>query len=451
VDLAAELSNAIDDPYTRDRLLIRVAEKCADLDDDEYALQLADAIEDGGLALQCRERIALIKANKGELDRAIEISASLVHPDYVYAAVAAAQASTGREALAVETISGIDFAAARVAAWQHIAAARQESGEPAKAVEALEQAAASAREIEHNEERIRTLCDIGNAFIEAKRSDKAIETFDVARADAELLDNVHRDFFLANCSLGFLYAGSDELADNTLDLVTDKMQMASALLGFAREQWKKDAKDDAVETLDEAYQILRSQRDTETRDSKGTNSLMSSIAAQFAGFARDERALEAAHENKDPAEVIASLTQIAQVQTVRKEDELARQTIGQIAEDADRVFALIQLSDTKARQDEKPAAIVLLDEALTMADSVPQMVSRSSILSGLAARYSDLDEKEKARRAALACLSVIVQIRDEAAQATALAELGSLYLEAGFSIEEEERRVIDPLLARADQ
>src|SRR5687767_466458 len=49
VDLAAELANTVDDPHTRDRLLTAVAEKCAALDDDEYALQLADAVEEPGL------------------------------------------------------------------------------------------------------------------------------------------------------------------------------------------------------------------------------------------------------------------------------------------------------------------------------------------------------------------------------------------------------------------
>ena len=43
VDLAAELANSVDDPFTRDRLLIHVAEKCAQADDDEYARQLVEA------------------------------------------------------------------------------------------------------------------------------------------------------------------------------------------------------------------------------------------------------------------------------------------------------------------------------------------------------------------------------------------------------------------------
>ena len=451
VDLAAELANAVDDPYSRDRLLMQIAEKCAELDDAEYALQLADAIEDNGMQAQCRERVAIVVANKGDIAKAASIAEDLQHPEFVFAAIAVAQAADGREAEANETISGIDFATASVSAWLHITSANIEKKELEKAADSLSKAADAANEIEHNEERIRALLDIGNLFIEVKRSDKAVEVFDEARADAEVLENIHRDFFLGNCALGFLHAGSDELADGTLDLVTDKTQMASALLGFARDHWKKDEKDDALDALDEAYQILKSQKDIETRDSRGANALMTSIAAQFAGFGKTERAIDIAHENFDPAEVTSGLTQIAQILAMQKEDELARSTINQIVEDADRVFASIRLADTKSAADEKEAAIALLDESLQMVDTVPQMVSRANILIGLATRFNEAGDKEKALQAARACLAVIAELRDEAAQATALAELASLYSEAGFEIGEPERQVVGRLLAKADQ
>src|SRR4051812_6298107 len=57
VDLAAQLTDSIEDTFARDRLLSTVAEKCVALDDDEYALQLADAIEDIGFQSVTRERI----------------------------------------------------------------------------------------------------------------------------------------------------------------------------------------------------------------------------------------------------------------------------------------------------------------------------------------------------------------------------------------------------------
>src|SRR5207247_4190505 len=138
----------------------------------------------------------------------------------------------------------------------------------------------------------RSFCDLGGLFIEAGRNDRAIETFEHARTEAEALENIHRDYFLANASLGFLRAGSLELADRTLDQVRDKTQIASCMLGFARLLWNRDEKDEAIETLDEAHAILKSQRETETRDRRTAVGVLGSIAVQFAAFGKPERAME---------------------------------------------------------------------------------------------------------------------------------------------------------------
>ena len=67
---------------------------------------------------------------------------------------------------------------------------------------------------------------------------------------------------------------------------------------------------------------------------------MATIAAQFAGFGKTEKATEIALENQDTGEQMAALSQIAQILTVQKEDDLARQTLNLIDEDADRLFAI---------------------------------------------------------------------------------------------------------------
>jgi hypothetical protein len=94
---------------------------------------------------------------------------------------------------------------------------------------------------------------------------------------------MHRDMFLSLAAQGFLHAGSLELADRTLDLVTDKTQMASALLGYSREFWKKDERTEAIDSLEESFAILASQHERETRDSRTKFRLFNQIAAQFAG------------------------------------------------------------------------------------------------------------------------------------------------------------------------
>src|SRR5690606_19908613 len=152
------------------------------------------------------------------------------------------------------------------------------SGGDASVVDLLESAAVAAGQIEHNEERIRAFCDIGNSMAEAKRNERAIEIFGKARGFAASLGMVRRESFLATISVGFMRAGSTELADRTLDLVEDKTQIASALLGFSRELWKAGEKEDAVESLEEAYAILRSQKDAETRNTPAKFALFSTLS-----------------------------------------------------------------------------------------------------------------------------------------------------------------------------
>ncbi|MEO7538809.1 MAG: hypothetical protein ABIV21_02195, partial [Pyrinomonadaceae bacterium] len=388
VDLAAELANATDEPFSRDKLLLLVAEKCAEIDDDEYALQLTDAIEDLGIQSHAFERVALSAISKGNRAKALEIADSMAHPDLIYAAVAAHQAIEGDDGGSRATLDMIMFPSSRVHALQQVAADRIKSGRAEAATEPLDEAVAAANDIEHSEEKIRNLLDIGNLFIEAEQNDKAVSTFELACRAAEALDNTHRDFFLVNCALGFLYAGSQAQSDTTLDLVTDKTQMASALLAVAREQWKNEEKQQAVDTLEEAYEILKSQREAETRDSRARNTLFASIAAQLAGFGKTDRGVEVALENIDPRERTAALSQIAQILTVQKEDALSRQTMNLIDEDADRLFALLGIADAKVGLGEPDGSIALLDEAATLSETVSQLGARSAILNSIAERYT---------------------------------------------------------------
>lgn len=450
VDLAAELANAVDDPYSRDKLLTLVAEKCAQIDDNEYALQIAEAIEDLGLQSQAFERVAIVLAGKSKFAEALEIAGTMAHPDFVYAAIAAKQVDDGDDASARATVKEIDFPSATVAAAQHIAATLIAEDAPERSIEWLETGVEAALEVEHDEEKIRSLCEIAAHFVDAKRNDKAVETFDTARELAEKLENTMRDFFLGNCALGFLSAGSRELADQTLDLVTDKTQMASALVGFARESWKREEKDEALDTLDEAYAILKSQREIEIRDSKSRNRLLTVVAVQFAGFGKTERGVELAHENPDPAEETDALSQIAQVLAVQNENELARRTINEIAEDAERMFALIALADVKLKQGEAESAATLLNEAASMADTIPQLAARSNALNEIAFRLAEQGNPARAREICGRSLAAITEIRDDSSQSASLAALSQVYLITQIEIGDDERNLIDTLIRGRD-
>ena len=447
VDLAAELANTVDDPFVRDRLLIAVAEKCAATGDDEYALQLAEAIEDFGLQSQARERIGLQLAANGEFEKAREVADTMDHRDSVLAGIAVKQHADGDKAAALGTVGEIGYMGTAVHALMSMAGAEIEKEEFEGSAELLEKASTAAEDIEHDEEKIRAFVDIGNAFIAAKRNDRAIETFDKARGFADVLDNVHRDNFLGGVSLGFMRAGSLELADRTLDSVADKTQIALCLLGFARELWRRDEKADALEALEEAYAILRSQHDSETRDSKAKFTLFTAITVQFAGFEKGERAIDLALEI-DENEAMNALGQIAQILTIQKNDELARQALNSITDDVPRMFALIRVSDAAAGNDENENSIKLLDEAHSLAEGVPQLASRSAALIDFAKRFLQYGNPDRAREISLENLQAIATIRDESTQTTAIANLSELYSDANFEMDAVEQKTVRDLVRR---
>ncbi|HEY2866346.1 MAG TPA: hypothetical protein VGJ02_04585 [Pyrinomonadaceae bacterium] len=446
VDLAAEFANTVDDPFTRDKLLTAVAEKCAELDDDEYAIQLAEAIEEFGLRSEAFERIALQKVHKGEIEKAIGIAETMMHPDLVFASAAARVASDGDEQAAAEMLERVEFPSAKVSALQAMATEALKTGEKEKTASLLEQARDAAADIDQNEERIRTICEIGNHFVDAGRNDLAIATYDLAKEEAVKLNNIHRDTFVAATVMGFLHAGSVDTADRTLDLVTDKTQMANCLLAFARHYSARGETDEALEALDEAYQILRSQKDSETRDSRSRYALFGSIAAQFAGFNKPERAVDIAQSIEDPPHRTAASSQVASVLTLQRNDTEARFALNAIEDDADRAFALIEMSDAKERIGEHNDAIALLDEATHLIEEVPQLTARSSAYNQIAFRYGQYRELVKAAAVCDVNLATIAEIRDEASKAGVLAGIADIGAQFELDLPETSEQSLEKIL-----
>ena len=442
VDLAAGLADSVDDPFVRDRLLMSVAEKCAAIGDDDYAFQLAEAIEEFGMQEAAREAIAAEKAAKTDFEKAVEIADSLQYNSNAYAQIAAHFASQNRDAEAIEIIEKIDFPISKAGALQTVAMIDFKKGNDEKALQTLENASAAAGEIEHNEEQIRAFLEVGNHFSEINQNGRAIEVLDKAKTIAESLENVHRDSFLGNVAYGFLKAGSLELADRTLDLINDKTQIANTLASFSREFWSKNEKEEALEALQESYAILKSQTEKETRDSRARLQLFASIAVLFAKFEKPERALEIAQENADDNERQTALSQIAQVFVVQGNDDFAQQALRSIEDDAQKMYALLGLSDASAEKKETEKALAFLNEAAHLAETVPQFSVRSDALDELAKRFQKLGEIEKARMILTENLELISQIRDQTMRAVSLANLSDFYNQSEIKLTEQEREIL---------
>lgn len=445
VDLAAALSDTVQDSFSRDKLLLLVAEKCSEIDDIDYAQQLAEAMDDHGIQAQAFEKIGVQQAVKSNFEQAEYFANLMADPDYVYAAIAAQQAADGDGEAAAQTLESIVYPGAKLSSLLAIAALKIKEGNHGEAAELIQQAEATADEIEHDEEALRTRGEIGEYYLAAGMKDRSIAAFEKVRAQAATLDNIHREYFLGNASLGFLHAGSLELADRALDEIRDKSQIASCLLGFSRQFWTNGEKDEAVESLEEAFAVLKSQRETETRDRKSAIQLMLAIAVQFAIYGNFQRAMDIAQEIADPDQEISAFHQIAQMFALTGDEEHARQALAAIREDASRVNTLIVMSDAKAKLENPEGAVSLLDEAFTMAQSIPLLVSRTQVLNTITERFAVRGQQEKSHAALIQNLLAISHIKDASVRAVSLAKAAEGVMEIGLELTDEERSLLQKL------
>lgn len=437
VDTAAELADAVEDPYIRDQLLIIIAQKCAALDDDEYAFQLVEAIEDPSRQIHALENIAEQKAAQKQFEKAFEIADKIPDKTTAFENIAIHQETVD----ALQTIEKIENIYSKIHVLETIAG---KTGD----VSLLDKAEELTKEIDFEEERIRAYLNIAFQYIEANRKDKAIEVLDKARQFAETLDSVQKDSFISNISQGFMKAGSIDLADRTLDLVGDKYEIAQTLFGYADEYWAKEEKDDSLEALDEAFEILKSQRDSETRNSKAKFNLFGSIAIRFAEFGKLERAIEIANENPYDEIRHNCLTRIAVICEKEGNDDLAHQALKDINDEAEKTLAMIALSDVRRKNEQSAEALKLLNEAYFHIGTVQQLSMKSLILNRLAERFNLLGEPEKARQICSENLNSIYGILDESHQVGALAGLADTFESLKFELNDADKDILRTMIRK---
>jgi tetratricopeptide (TPR) repeat protein len=255
---------------------------------------------------------------------------------------------------------------------------------------------------------------------------------------------------LVNVAVGYLKAGNIELADRTLDLVHDKAQISNCLLAYSQEFLEEGDAEESNESLEESYAILKSQSETEIRDTNERYRLFSSIAAQFANLEKYERAIEIAQENIDTQQKNLALTKIAQIATMKENDAFARQALQAINEESSKLHALVALSDVKNNLNHTDEALEFLSEASYLVDTVEQFIVRTEVENDLAARFYQCGETEKAREMASKSLRTIEEIKGDENRSAALAQLSDIYDKFNFTVSAEDKSILDDLVKTSE-
>lgn len=450
VDTSAEIADSVEDPFIRDRLLAEVVSKCAEIGDDEYSFQLVDAIDEQSTKNSALGKIAIQKAKKYQFDEAIALAEKLDHSSDVFAGISIYQAASGAVLEAEKTLDRVDFFSAKVVALQEIALLQLRKSATENAVTTLDRAFSIAGDIEFTEDKIRALLAIAGSYREAGESEKSCVTLVSARGVVEAIDGAHKDNFFVNIAIGFLRSENVDEADSTLDLVEDKAQIADCLIGFTQVFRLAEENDEALESLEEAFAMLKSQTEREIRNTKVRLQLFGTVAKEFAELGELERAIEIAHENPDGEIKNLALSQIAQICTVQNNAGMAKTAINGIEPESQRIPAIIAVSDVLVKEKRQEEALEKLNEASDMARDIQQYIFRCELQNQIAKRLHEVGDAGASRRILSEALESAKEIRGGAHRSVALAELSETYEQFEFDLSPEDKEIISTLVRTSD-
>ncbi|MCB1023349.1 MAG: hypothetical protein KDB79_03110, partial [Acidobacteria bacterium] len=260
----------------------------------------------------------------------------------------------------------------------------------------------------------------------------------------------HKYNFLVNIAVGFLRAGNVDEADGTLDLVLDKAQIADCLVGFSQVFRGEGDSEEALESLEEAFAMLRSQTEREIRNTKVRLQLFGAVAKEFAELGKVERALEIAHENPDSEVKNLTFSQIAQISTIQENNTMANSALNGIEPDPQRIPAIISVSDVLLKLDRKDEARERLNEALEMTREIEQYIFRCELQNQLARRFHEIGDTETSRSVLSDGLESAREIRGGAHRSVALAELSETFAQLEFTLSAEDKEIIGTLVRTSD-
>ncbi len=446
VDSAAELADSIEETFVRDRELGVVAARCIEINDEEYAFQLVEAIEDPNSRNTALERIAIEYAKEGKLDDARKVIDELEYPSEALTEISFQEAKAGDIEKAYQTVSSIGYPKVEIDALERISTLFTTPEDKDFAVGSLLKAVGRVSELELPEQEIDALVSLGTLFSNVDDKANAIQALSDARQKAEELDSVSKDHYLSKVSLAFMQVGSVDLADLSLDGVVDQVKIATCLAGFARTYLNEGEQEDAVDALVEAIAVLKSQPEREIRDSNERMEAFRSIAITFGLSGDYGRANEVLDDLHDPRMNMETRVQLILMEADSADSGDIETLIRSLNDDEFELGAYLSLSDHYAAKGETDASLNALDEAKEIVLTQDSPVLRLSVLPKIISSYGILGKGEIERPLGSQAIEMVREIKGIGTRSEMLAELFRAFEVCAYSLTESDKSELQTIM-----
>jgi hypothetical protein len=177
LERGVELAEQIPDAYARDSLLAVITAKAVASEEEEYATDLLETIEDPILHNSAIEKMAIEFARRGEFDTALELTDQLADNASALGVIAALYWQSGQKDEALDLARSIEFPQESAIALVQLARLSDHNDE---SLNLLAEARSVAEEIDSAELKVFALIAIASGYEERAEREQSLETLNRA-------------------------------------------------------------------------------------------------------------------------------------------------------------------------------------------------------------------------------------------------------------------------------
>jgi tetratricopeptide (TPR) repeat protein len=449
MDLALNLTEAIEDSYQRDVAFTSIAVICAAAGDDDQVDSLLEMIGDEvayGLAI---DEVAAAYTRAGEIDKAVETARRLNDSDSALSSIVRACPSRDSLTDCMEIARSIDYPELKATALIELAGQARKLEAQSETTELIEEAVAAAAEIDFPPNRIEARVRIAALYKDNDQAEQASEVLSKARGDCEETEKSERD--TVRYQIAAAYAGLHDFntAEQLLEEIEGPYDFCLATAAVALEHHQAGDQNAAIKLLADGLEVIKDEPvygETLLR----RRYTLANFGNTYASMGRLEDAFQVTElldsdEQKDEA-----FRDIAYISASTDNPGTALKVLEKIKDDAMRVLCEVEVVRRWTRKDQLALADHLLSNASAEIAKVEWPHQRTKCLAELAQAYELREQTSRCSEYLFEALQATAMIKGPELQGRALLGLAIKHKELSRSTSERELSILEEITNRLD-
>lgn len=442
-NLAVDIADTINDPYTMERTIAEIAVMLAADGQDDGALELIDSLEDFSHQATAKSQIAIAHAAAGEFEVASEIASGMEDNSSTLVAIAYLSADKGEHDRALDILEMLDFPLGSVSIRSRVAEDYQRAGRFEEALELLSQALDETEAIDPPNERVGALTDLALRFNEAGQDERVAEILLEAVEIANKSDESFKDAVLSQIASGYARLKQYDKAVSVTEEIDNVFLATTTLVDLAVIEHEDESRiPDAVLLLTDALDLIVEDQPQTQRDEAQRDYLLTRIAFSFANFGKVDQALKTARAIGALDSRHHALSGVTTHYADSGDFDDALMAARGIEDETFKAYVLTGIGRAMIKSSANEQGLDILSEVSRSIETLERQIDRAQVTANLAVAYREAGQGEMVESLIDQALQFAKLLTDTSAKASALLSISDACANTSFELDDEAVEVL---------